>query len=145
MLDHLYRPLSLFLLGAEVALMFFAGVKMLVISEYELGAIDAWQLISRYNRFQEFALWLHFFTTILSLMPPITSVTVAAFSGLIALVNFRRAANDELHMHIDTVDRDKERFKNDGLIRVLLYLCAAAGAVGIIVHTPRPPKVYPIL
>jgi hypothetical protein len=42
MSDSLYCPVSLFLLGSEVALMFFAAVKMLLISEYELGTIDVW-------------------------------------------------------------------------------------------------------
>jgi hypothetical protein len=36
-------------------------------------------------------MWLHF-TTVLSLSPPITIVTVGAFSGVIALIKFRRRA-----------------------------------------------------
>jgi hypothetical protein len=145
MFDPLYRPISLFLLGSEVMLMFFAAVKMLLISEYELDTIDAWQLVSRYNRFQEFGKWFHFFTPILSLSPPITSVIVAAFSGLSALINFRCAANDDLRMHIERVQHEQQRIKNDGLIQILLYLCAAADAVVIIIQTRRRAKIYPIL
>jgi hypothetical protein len=63
MFDSLYRPVGLFLLGSEVALMSFAAVKMLLISVYELGTINMWQLVSRHNRFQESAMWFHFFTT----------------------------------------------------------------------------------
>jgi hypothetical protein len=36
-------------------------------------------------------MWFHF-TTVLSLSPPITLVPVAAFSGVIALIKFRRGA-----------------------------------------------------
>jgi hypothetical protein len=132
-------------LFSQFILLFLHAMMLLAVSEFESGAIDLRHLIDRYNAWQVRMMWFHFFVTILSLSPPVTSGFVGVVSGCIALINFRRASKDQLLIHCETASGDVKRVKCDGLIRLILYVCAAGGSIAVVAHTPLPPIVYPVV
>jgi hypothetical protein len=138
----LYVALVLLLTACVASLAFFHGVKMLVLSDFELGVIDAWTVTARYNRGMAAAMWLHVFATALALAPPVTSPFCFALCALIAILNWRRAARRRLLLRADRLRKDVARARADLLARLLLYLAAGGGCVALLARAPRAPRVY---
>jgi hypothetical protein len=143
MLKRVYLPLALFLLACQVILMFYYGVKLLLITEYEVSMGESRTFVQRFNFLQEFMMWFHAATIPMALIPPITSFLGAGVSAVIALINWNRYRAKRLLVNIDNIDRDIARAKRDAVIRVLLYLGAGGATVWVLIKTPRRPEILP--
>jgi hypothetical protein len=143
MLKTFYLPLALVLLACQVVLMFYYGVKLLLVTEYEVSIAESRTFVRRFNSLQEFMIWFHALTVVIAVTPPITSFFGATVSAVVALINWHRSRTRRLLVNIDSIDRDVARAKTDTVIRVLLYLGAAGATVRVLINTPRPPDLLP--
>jgi hypothetical protein len=119
--------------------MCFHGFKLIVLSSFETGTLDTWEVSSKYNRWMRAMAWVHFFATVLCLAPPITSAFCFAFTAIVAILNGIRISSDRFLIHGDRLDTDVPRAKMDTLWRFVLYCGAMAGSVAILIHIPHKP------
>jgi hypothetical protein len=143
-MDTSLLSLGFLLLICLMILVFFQGSKLLILSQFELGVIDAVTCTTRHNRGIQLMMWFEFCLPILSLCPPVTSFGLCLVCATVAAMNVYRHRRDELRMSVSKTDPDARRLKIEGTVKLLCYFVGIILTIAVFARNRAPKIHYPI-